>query len=138
MKMPWLFADINGATVTKLEERLFHALDPVNPLDAWGDGSGDWDEDLTHFIVSLADDPDTSIGAMSAELSFMDGIESNYGKSVSDAFDRTEKPVTARRHAPSTSAATVQQSAFSGENSAFQTARAALTRQIEEMKKSAA
>ena len=87
------FADINGATATKLEERLFHALEPVNPLDAWGDGSGDWDEDLTHFIVSLADDPDTSISAMSAELSFMDDIKSNYGKSVSDAFDRTDKPV---------------------------------------------
>jgi len=87
------FAEINESTVKKLEERLFHALDPVNPLDAWGDGSGDWTEDLTHFIVSLAEDPDTAISAMSGELSFMDGIESEYGKPVAQAFDRTDKPV---------------------------------------------
>jgi acyl-CoA synthetase (NDP forming) len=87
------FAEINDSTVKKLEERLFHALDPVNPLDAWGDGSGDWTEDLTHFIVSLAEDPDTAISAMSGELSFMDGIESEYGKPVAQAFERTEKPV---------------------------------------------
>jgi acyl-CoA synthetase (NDP forming) len=87
------FAEIDGTTVTKLEERLFHALDPVNPLDAWGDGSGDWEDDLTHFIVSLAEDPDTSICAMSGELSFNDGIESEYGKPVANAFDRTDKPV---------------------------------------------
>lgn len=87
------FAEINGTTVKKLEERLFHALEPVNPLDAWGDGSGDWEDDLTHFIVSLAEDPDTAISAMSGELSFNDGIESEYGKPVANAFDRTEKPV---------------------------------------------
>ncbi len=87
------FAEINEATSTKLEERLFHALEPVNPLDAWGDGSGDWIEDLTHFIVSLAEDPDTAISAMSAELSFVDDIEGEYGKSVADAFDQTDKPV---------------------------------------------
>ncbi len=87
------FADINDTTAAKLEERLFHALDPVNPLDAWGDGSGDWEEDLTHFIVSLADDPDTAITALSGELSFNDGIESEYAKPVANAFDRTDKPV---------------------------------------------
>jgi acyl-CoA synthetase (NDP forming) len=87
------FAEINDTTATKLEERLFHALEPVNPLDAWGDGSGDFEADVTHFMVSLAEDPDTAISAMSAELSFMDGIESDYGKSVADAFDRTDKPV---------------------------------------------
>lgn len=87
------FAEINDTTAKKLEERLFHALDPVNPLDAWGDGSGDWEEDLTHFIVSLAEDPDTSISAMSGELSFNDSIESEYAKPVANAFERTEKPV---------------------------------------------
>jgi acyl-CoA synthetase (NDP forming) len=87
------FAEINDTTANKLEERLFHALDPVNPLDAWGDGSGDWTEDLTHFIVSLAEDPDTSISAMSGELSFNDGLESEYGKPVANAFERTDKPV---------------------------------------------
>ena len=65
------FAEINETTVAKLEERLFYALDPVNPLDAWGDGSGDWEEDVTHFLVSLAEDPDTSISTLSAELSFV-------------------------------------------------------------------
>jgi acyl-CoA synthetase (NDP forming) len=89
------FADINDATATKLEERLFYALEPVNPLDAWGDGSGDWDDDVTHFVVSLAEDPDTSISALSAEFSFVDGIEDNYGKSLADAYDRTDKPVIA-------------------------------------------
>ncbi|MBW2694603.1 MAG: acetate--CoA ligase family protein, partial [Deltaproteobacteria bacterium] len=87
------FADINEATASKLEERLFHALEPVNPLDAWGDGSGDWDEDLTHFITTLAEDPDTAISAMSGELSFNESLESEYGKPLADAFDRTEKPV---------------------------------------------
>ncbi len=87
------FAEIDDDTVKKLEERLFHALDPVNPLDAWGDGSGDWEEDLTHFLVSLAEDPDTSITAMSGELSFNDGIESEYGKPVANAIERTDKPV---------------------------------------------
>ena len=87
------FAEINETTVAKLEERLFYALDPVNPLDAWGDGSGDWEEDVTHFLVSLAEDPDTSISTLSAELSFSDGIENDYGKSVADACDRTDKPV---------------------------------------------
>ena len=87
------FAEINDTTAKKLEERLFHALDPVNPLDAWGDGSGDWEEDLTHFIVSLAEDPDTSISAMSGELSFNDSIESEYAKPVANAFERTDKPV---------------------------------------------
>jgi len=87
------FADINAATASKLQERLFHALDPVNPLDAWGDGSGDWTEDLTHFIVTLAEDPDTAISAMSAELSFNESLESEYGKPIAAAFDRTDKPV---------------------------------------------
>ena len=72
------FAEISDATVKKLEERLFYALEPVNPLDAWGDGSGDWEQDLTHFLVSLSEDPDTSITAMSGELSFNDGVDSEY------------------------------------------------------------
>jgi acetate---CoA ligase (ADP-forming) len=87
------FAEINDMTVSRIDERLFHALEPVNPLDAWGDGSGYWEDDLTHFIVSLAEDPDTSISAMSGELSFNDGIESEYGKPVVRAFERTDKPV---------------------------------------------
>jgi len=87
------FAEISDATVTKLEERLFYALEPVNPLDAWGDGSGNWEQDLTHFLVSLSEDPDTSITAMSGELSFNDGVESEYGKPVANAFRRTDKPV---------------------------------------------
>lgn len=87
------FADINQATAAKLEERLFHALDPVNPLDAWGDGSGDWEEDITHFLVSLAEDPDTAISAMSGELSFNESLDSEYGKPIANAFDRTDKPV---------------------------------------------
>jgi acyl-CoA synthetase (NDP forming) len=87
------FADINQATADKLEERLFHALDPVNPLDAWGDGSGDWAEDLTHFIVTLAEDPDTAISAMSGELSFNESLESEYGRPLANACDRTKKPV---------------------------------------------
>jgi acyl-CoA synthetase (NDP forming) len=89
------FAEIGDATKARLSERLFHALAPVNPLDAWGDGSGDWDADLTHFLVSLAEDPDTSICALSAEYSFSPGIEEGYGKSLADAFDQTEKPMIA-------------------------------------------
>jgi acyl-CoA synthetase (NDP forming) len=87
------FAEIDDTTVAKLEERLFYALDPVNPLDAWGDGSGDWGEDLTHFLSSLAQDPDTSITALSGELSFHDSLESEYGKPIVNALERTEKPV---------------------------------------------
>jgi acyl-CoA synthetase (NDP forming) len=87
------FADINEATANKLEERLFHALEPVNPLDAWGDGSGDWAEDLTHFITTLAEDSDTAISAMSGELSFNDSLESEYAKPLANAFERTDKPV---------------------------------------------
>jgi acyl-CoA synthetase (NDP forming) len=87
------FGDINEGTADKIRERLFHALDAVNPLDAWGDGSGDFEEDVTHFMVSLAEDPSVAISALSAELSGMDGIESDYGKSVADARDQTDKPV---------------------------------------------
>jgi acyl-CoA synthetase (NDP forming) len=90
------FADINEATANKLEERLFHALEPVNPLDAWGDGSGAWGEDLTHFVSTLAEDPDTAISAMSGELSFNDSLESEYCKPLVNALERTDKPVVLR------------------------------------------
>ncbi len=87
------FADINEDTKSKIEERLFFALEPANPLDAWGTGGDDWDDEVTHYLCALSEDPDTGLTALSGEFSNHQTLEDEYGASLLAAYEQSDKPM---------------------------------------------
>ena len=94
------FAEISEATRGRLAELLDPGLEPGNPLDAWGNGTGTQGL-FASSLVALADDPSVAAVALSVDLvRELDGDDS-YPLAVMDAARRTDKPLAVLSNLPS-------------------------------------
>lgn len=87
------FAEISDDTKAKIAERLFFALEPANPLDAWGNGGEEWDDEVAHYLTALSEDPDTGLTALSGEFANHHTLEDEYGASLLAAYESSDKPM---------------------------------------------
>ena len=87
------FAEISDDTKAKIAERLFFALEPANPLDAWGNGGKEWNDEVAHYLTALSEDPDTGLTALSGEFANHHTLEDEYGASLLAAYESSDKPM---------------------------------------------
>ena len=93
------FAEIGPATRERLAARLHHALEPVNPLDAWGTASN-FEEDFQEYFSALADDPAVAIAMFCGDFTWSPTTEGGYSKALVGAQAGTDKPLAALINTP--------------------------------------
>ena len=95
------FAQINDATVARLEDILEEGLPPVNPLDAWGTGNGA-KEIFVDSMKALQEDPDTAGFAFVVDMTPDYGNDEDYNSMAREVFPVTTKPFAFLSNVPST------------------------------------
>lgn len=93
------FAEIGAATKTRFAARLHHALEPVNPLDAWGTASN-FEDDFREFFAALGDDPAVAIAMFCGDFTWSPTTEGGYSKALVEAQKGTSKPMAALINSP--------------------------------------
>ncbi len=91
------FADIGEGTVTTLAGLLEYGLEPVNPTDVWGSGR-EWRDVYTGSMKALADDPDSAMTGLFADLGGLETGGSTYLDLCEKIERETEKPVFFCQH----------------------------------------
>ena len=91
------FADISEATVTTLAGLLEYGLEPVNPTDVWGSGR-EWQDVYTGSMKALADDPDSAMTGIFADLGGLETGGSTYLDLCEKIERETDKPVFFCQH----------------------------------------
>jgi acyl-CoA synthetase (NDP forming) len=91
------FAEIGQPTRDRVAAVLAEGLEPTNPLDLWGTGSGT-EELFTTCMEALADDPNVAAVALAIDLAEeYDGDEA-YPVSMETMLQRTDKPLVLLSH----------------------------------------
>jgi len=93
------FAEIGPETQARFAARLHHALEPVNPLDAWGTASN-FEDDFQEFFSALADDPAVAIAMFCGDFTWSPTTEGGYSKALVAAQAGTHKPLAALINTP--------------------------------------
>ena len=93
------FAEIGEKTRERFAARLHHALEPVNPLDAWGTASN-FEDDFQEFFSALADDPAVAIAMFCGDFTWSPTTEGGYSKALVGAQAGTRKPLAALINTP--------------------------------------
>ncbi len=86
------FAELQAATVARLEATLDPGLPAVNPLDAWGTGADYW-SDFTQCLSAMMEDPGTAVGAVVADRGADGKIFPEYPQFARAAAEASGKPV---------------------------------------------
>lgn len=86
------FAALGDSTIGRLTGLLEPGLQPTNPLDVWGTGSGTR-ELFTGCLTALADDPAVAVLALSVDLVEEYDGDQSYPQAVLDVAAATTKPV---------------------------------------------
>jgi acetate---CoA ligase (ADP-forming) len=94
------FGAIGEATVQRLSAVLDPGLQPENPLDMWG-GSVRARWQLTESVVALADDPAVAVVAHAVDLLTEFDGDRSYPLALTDAAQRTSKPLAVLANIPS-------------------------------------
>jgi len=93
------FADIGEATRGRFAARLHHALEPVNPLDAWGTASN-FEDNFQEFFSALAADPAVAVAMFCGDFTWSPTTEGGYSKALVGAAKGTTKPLAALINTP--------------------------------------
>ena len=86
-------AQIEPATVNRLEEILDPGLPPVNPLDAWGAGGPNADRIMQDSLVALMSDPNAAMGAVTHDRGPLSGVYPEYFEYMRRGHAASGKPV---------------------------------------------
>ncbi len=84
--------ELSPATREALRPRLNHALEPVNPLDAWGTADN-YEEDFEEYLALMAGDPGTGMVVFCGDMTWSPNVKEGYPKALVEATKRTDKPV---------------------------------------------
>ncbi len=86
------FADLDAATVKRLEANLDPGLEPDNPLDAWGTGHRH-EEHFTNCLHALIEDPNVALAGMFFNLRRNYYLHEVHTKVLRNVAQLTEKPL---------------------------------------------
>ena len=92
-------AVITRETAARIRPHLHHALEPVNPLDAWGTAQN-FEDDFEAYFVAMAEDPGVAMVTFCGDFQWNPTVERGYAKALVAAFRQTEKPVSAVINTP--------------------------------------
>jgi acetate---CoA ligase (ADP-forming) len=94
------FGEIGAVTAGRLAGVLDPGLEPANPLDMWnGSAKAQWQ--LTESLVALADDPAVDVVAHAVDLLPEFDGDRAYPDALTDAAQRTSKPLVVLANFPS-------------------------------------
>jgi acyl-CoA synthetase (NDP forming) len=86
-------AQIEPATVNRLEEILDPGLPPVNPLDAWGAGGPKADRIMQDSLAALMSDPNAAMGVVTHDRGPLSSIYPEYFEYMRRGHSASGKPV---------------------------------------------
>ncbi len=92
-------AVITGETEARIRPHLHHALEPVNPLDAWGTAHN-YEDDFEAYFLAMAQDPGVAMVTFCGDFQWNPTVERGYAKALVAAFGQTGKPVSAILNTP--------------------------------------
>ncbi len=92
-------AVITGETVARIRPHLHHALEPVNPLDAWGTAHN-YEDDFEAYFLAMAYDPGVAMVTFCGDFQWNPTVERGYAKALVAASGETGKPVSAILNTP--------------------------------------
>ncbi|MDE0242358.1 MAG: CoA-binding protein [bacterium] len=92
-------AVITGETQARIRPHLHHALEPVNPLDAWGTAHN-YEDDFEAYFLAMAHDPGVAMVTFCGDFQWNPTVERGYAKALVEAFGQTGKPVSAILNTP--------------------------------------
>ena len=92
-------AVITDKTAGRIRPHLHHALDPVNPLDAWGTAHN-YEDDFEAYFLAMAHDPGVAMVTFCGDFQWNPTVERGYAKALVAAFGQTGKPVSAILNTP--------------------------------------
>ena len=92
-------ARITGETEARIRPHLHHALEPVNPLDAWGTAHN-YEDDFEAYFLAMAHDPGVALVTFCGDFQWNPTVESGYAKALVAAYAQTGKPVSAILNTP--------------------------------------
>lgn len=92
-------AVITAETQTRIRPHLHHALEPVNPLDAWGTAHN-YEDDFEAYFLAMAHDPGVAMVAFCGDFQWNPTVERGYAKALVAASGQTGKPVSAIINTP--------------------------------------
>ena len=98
------FAAINQATEARLAAVLEPGLDPINPLDAWGTGTGS-DDIYVESALALDADPSTGLTLFAVDLPPTDDEEMTYPEIAQAVLGRLQNPLAFLVHTSATASA---------------------------------
>ena len=92
-------ATINTETAKRIRPHLHHALEPVNPLDAWGTAAN-YEDSFEGYFEAMAGDPDVGLVTFCGDFQWNPTTEKGYAKALVATLARTDKPVAALFNTP--------------------------------------
>ena len=92
-------ATINAETAQRIRPHLHHALEPVNPLDAWGTADN-YEDSFEGYFEAMAGDPDVGLVTFCGDFQWNQTTEKGYAKALVATLARTDKPVAALINTP--------------------------------------
>ncbi len=92
-------AVITRETAARIRPHLHHALEPVNPLDAWGTARN-YEDDFEAYFLAMAHDPGVAMVAFCGDFQWNPTVERGYAKALVAASAQTGKPVSAILNTP--------------------------------------
>ena len=92
-------AVVTRETQERIRPHLHHALDPVNPLDAWGTAHN-YEDDFEAYFLAMADDPGVALVTFCGDFQWNPTVERGYAKALVAASGETGKPVSAILNTP--------------------------------------
>jgi acyl-CoA synthetase (NDP forming) len=92
-------ATINAETAKRIRPHLHHALEPVNPLDAWGTAAN-YEDSFEGYFEAMAGDPDVGLVTFCGDFQWNPTTEKGYAKALVATLARTDKPIAALINTP--------------------------------------
>ncbi len=92
-------AVITDETAARIRPHLHHALEPVNPLDAWGTAHN-YEDDFEAYFLAMAHDPGVAMVTFCGDFQWNPSVERGYAKALVAASGGTGKPVSAILNTP--------------------------------------
>ena len=86
-------AVITDETAARIRPHLHHALEPVNPLDAWGTAHN-YEDDFEAYFLAMAQDPGVAMVTFCGDFQWNPTVEHGYAKALVAASRQTCKPVS--------------------------------------------
>ncbi len=92
-------AVITSETQARIRPHLHHALEPVNPLDAWGTAHN-YEDDFEAYFLAMSQDPGVAMVTFCGDFQWNPSVERGYAKALVAASGQTGKPVSAILNTP--------------------------------------